>query len=35
MLNWFSETMDPLLQEWAKQVLILETLVPVELEMNK
>lgn len=35
MLNWFSEAMDPLLQEWAKQVLILETLVPVELEMNK
>lgn len=35
MLNWFSEEINQEIQEWAKQVLILETIIPIELEMNK
>lgn len=34
MLQWNME-IDSSSQEWAKQVLILETIIPIELEMNK
>lgn len=35
MLNWFTEDLDTNTQEWAKEALILETIIPIEIEMNK
>lgn len=35
MLNWFTEELDKESQEWAKEALILETIIPIEIEMNK